>query len=137
MTTFSNGVGTPSLFKDYYGTEDANMEPSEGFWDRLSRCYELAAWAVLYGDLGDGSIVHGSWHGPGAPQRIGHAWVLLATDPGEPAQIWEPITAEVFDAETFYEWTNAEPERTYTAQAAARQMVKSGHFGRWHKSLWP
>lgn len=106
------------------------------FEARISRCYELAGRAVVMGSAPAGAmLVHGSWHGPGAPRRIGHAWVEWESEVGP--RVWEPITGRIYETEAFYAWTAAEIEVAYTKAEASREMVKSGHFGRWHESPHP
>ena len=126
------------LYMDYMGTSFASGEFSVGMDARLSRCYELAGYAVLIGDLGDGVLVHGSIHGRALGcQRIGHGWVLLNVEPGEPAQVWEPITGEVYDRDEWYAWARAEDEVLYSKEEAAITMMRDGTWGRWHQSEWP
>ena len=123
-----------AITMDYMGTSFASDEPSFHFNLRLSRCYELAGYAVVMGDLGDGTLVHGSFHGPGADRRIGHAWVLTGENN---EQVWEPITGNFYDRDEWYAWTRAEDERTYTKIEAAHKMVEFKHWGRWHDSPHP
>lgn len=123
----------PDSIHDYLGTEDANGEPSNSIDLRLKRCYELAGCCVLSGKAPQGSsVVHGSWHGPGAPQRIGHAWVRLPL-----GLIWEPIRGNVFLEREFYEWTRAWDEREYAFNALATMVMSHNDFGRWHESRYP
>lgn len=123
----------PDSIHDYLGTQNANGEPSQGMDQRLRRCYELAAWCVAYGSAPAGStVVHGSWHGPGAPQRIGHAWVKLPM-----GLVWEPIRGNVFLEHEFYRWTSAIDEREYAFNMLAARLMRHGDFGRWHESVYP
>ena len=116
-----------------FGTLDASGDAARTFDERVGRCYELAGYAVVFGDAPEGSrVVHGSWHGPGAARRIGHAWVHIDSD-----VVWEPIRMRLYEREAFYEWTRAEIEREYTAEQARLEMLRSGHFGRWHESRHP
>jgi hypothetical protein len=126
------------LTMDYMGTSFPEFgDPAFCFDLRLTRCYELSALAILRGDLGDGTLVHGSIHGPEAERRIGHGWVLVATEPGERPQVWEPITGRFYYREEWYAWARAEEERTYDAERAALAMLHHGHWGRWHDSPHP
>lgn len=119
---------------DFLGTENANAEPSLTFDQRRRRCYELAGYAVLFGSAPPSSLlVHGSWHGPGAAERIGHAWVLLPPR----GLVWEPIRARLYDRDDFYSWTSAWDERTYAVSVARSMVATRGHFGRWHESRYP
>ena len=123
----------PSWEYDLLGTERASDEPSESFEDRLTRCYELSAYALLFGSAPKGSkLVHGSMHGPGGKQRIGHGWLRL---PG--GKVWEPITARVYDEQQWMTYADAKVERVYTRAQASDRVFWSGVWGRWHESRWP
>ena len=129
------GEPTPLRATDYMGSDMLDTdEPATSFYGRLGRCYELAGYAVMLGELSDGTLVHGSYWGPGGFRRIGHAWVLTGDDN---SQVWEPITGKTYDAEEWYDWTNAEDERTYTAGEASKAAVAAQHWGRWHESEYP
>ena len=123
----------PVVQQTYFGTQRASGEPSSTYDDRRTRCFELATYAVVFGSVPEGSLlVHGSWHGPGASERIAHAWVEL---PG--GFVWEPITCCVYEKASFEHWTACWPEMTYT-KAQAQQMVhQSGTYGSWHGSKYP
>lgn len=107
----------------------ADDEPSMSA--RLTRCYELAGKTFLnYEPKSDSTnpmwLIHGTWHGPKAPERIPHAWVVL-TD----GRIWEPITACIYHAETFMAYTRAEVVTGYTSRQARIKMVDTNHYGPW------
>lgn len=119
---------------DYCGTAFSNDEPAFTFDLRLTRCYELAASAVVFGDLGDGVLIHGSICGPMSAQRIGHAWVLTGEE-GE--QVWEPITGKAYPREEWYAWAGAEEEHWYNRDTAVKKMHEFRHYGRWHDSPHP
>jgi hypothetical protein len=103
------------------------------FDNRIQRCYELAANAMVSGKAPEGSfLLHGSWHGPGARRRIGHASVALPE-----GLIWEPIQARVYHFEDWEYWTQWRTEATYTKTDTSRNMLTSGHYGRWHESRYP
>lgn len=122
---------------DYFGTENANDETAVTFEDRAQRCYELAGYAVALGDAPRGSfVVHGSWHGPEAEQRIGHAWVEFRGASGE-LLVWEPVTAAVYDGREFLKATRAWEERRYDAHTARVMIYSHHHYGRWHESRYP
>ena len=123
----------PDSIHDYFGTENASGEPSVGLEQRIKRCYELAGYAVAMDLMPEGSsVVHGSWHGPGAPQRIGHAWVKLPQ-----GLVWEPIRGLVYLEREFYAWTSAWDEREYIAQVLKKMIITHNDFGRWHESRYP
>lgn len=122
----------PANVIDYLGTENANDEPSLLFGQRRGRCYELAGYAIAFGNVPAGTLlVHGSWTGPVPKERIGHAWLLLPD-----GLVWEPIRARIYDRDEFYAWTKAWDEATYNQQVARRHLSASGHYGRWHKSRY-
>jgi hypothetical protein len=142
MTSVHGGVydyiqfagGGPIGVPDYLGTERANDEDMTTFDLRLKNCYMLAGWAVVFGTAGASArLVHGSWHGPKAPQRIGHAWVELERG----RLIWEPIHAAVFDAEALRRFARMWDERTYDYHTARRMVRENDNFGRWHESRYP
>lgn len=123
----------PVVQQAFFGTQQANGEPSAEYEDRRGRCFELATYAVVFGTVPEGSILHhGSWHGPGAPERIAHAWVEL---PG--GFIWEPITCNVYEKTSFEHWTACWSEVAYTRKAAMQMTNKTGTYGSWHGSRYP
>jgi hypothetical protein len=106
---------------------------------RLGNCYELAASAFIGAEPHSpfyrpeaaayptpATLVHGSWHGPGAPSRIDHAWVLLDDD-----RVWEPITATIYLRAPFYEIARCEHKQTYTSDETLSNMVRHEHYGPW------
>lgn len=111
------------------------------FNERLSHCYRLGAMAFTQWPehllLYDGSapapeprlLVHGSWHGPEAPTRINHCWVVLSGD-----WIWEPISALIYEPDQFYEYTKGHINNLYAGQEAINHMLSTGHFGPWPES---
>lgn len=128
----------PDGVQDYLGTERANLEPSDTYDLRRGRCYELAGYAVAFGTTPPNvRLVHGSWHGPGAAQRIGHAWVELPDPEHRGLMIWEPIRGVIYPAGPWRAWTQAWDERTYTLPTVRRLLAKSGNYGRWHESRYP
>lgn len=106
------------------------------FNDRLSHCYRLAAQAFY--DVVElpkdapvpFALVHGSWHGPQAPNRIDHAWVLLSNR--RDTLIWEPITKAICRVSDFNSYTRARSHDIYDAVSARRNLMRHGHFGPWH-----
>lgn len=141
--TFSYGVQLTLMKSDPVlagmGVEDTFDYAGEGgeFMDRLSRCYELAAKAFYLRDIEERwdrdahlpdprLLVHGSWHGPGATERIDHAWVELSD-----GRVWEPITAGIYTRSTFYNYTRAQSRIVYTEDRAKRLMLQHEHFGPW------
>lgn len=120
------------------GTERANDEPSATYEERRGRCYELAGYAVAFGQasvISGVKCVHGSWHGPNAEQRIGHAWVEVPTPAG--LLIWEPINGVLFNADEFRKYTRAWDEVTYDLPTLRRALAAHGNYGRWHQSRYP
>lgn len=112
--------------------------PTVNFDDRITRCYELAGYAVAFGNAPAGSVlVHGSWFGPGAKQRIGHAWVELRDEVSGEWLVWEPIRAKLYDRDEWYHYVQAWPERTYPLLAVRRLIGEHNHYGRWHESRYP
>ena len=107
------------------------------FRERLTRCYELASlgmvpWEGMAEHLESEGLptpdrlVHGSWHGPEAPKRIKHAWVML-----DDGRVWEPITSLIYDRDKFYSYTRAQDDRLYSRAGALRRMNESQHHGPW------
>lgn len=131
----------PDSVHDYLGSENANGEPSTCMDERLKRCYELAGWTLMMNPrLPNGStMIHGSWHGPNAPERIGHAWLKIPGGDNNLKQnmVWEPIRGLFFLEPEFYEWTRAWDEREYTRRVTARMIFDHDDFGRWHESRYP
>lgn len=111
-----------------YTNEDTGLRA------RLGRCYELAAKAFIPSPgLGNPGgvprpkrLVHGSWHGPDAPARIKHAWVIL-----EDGRIWEPITALICDPDKFSTYCRTEMTWIYSGEAVSRRLIKHRHYGPW------
>ena len=133
-----SGEDSPVGVLAMLGTENANDEPSATYEERRGRCYELAGYAIAFGEarfVPGARLVHGSWHGPGAKQRIGHAWLEIPTPAGP--LFWEPITATLFDHEVFAKWSRAWDERTYDMVTARRLCLANKNFGRWHDSRYP
>lgn len=101
--------------------------------ERLGHCYMLAGMAMLWStDSLKGympqpvALIHGSWHGPTAPRRIDHAIVLL-----DNGQVWEPVTAGIYDRAKFETYCQWERHQIYNAREANRLMLDSGNFGPW------
>lgn len=131
LIQFAGGgpIGAPA----YLGTEEANGESSRTFEERIKRCFELTCFAVVFGEAGPQSrLVHGSWHGPGAPERIRHAWVELPH-----GLIWEPIHAAIFDGVALRRFARMWDERTYDYNTACRMTRDHDHYGPWHESRYP
>lgn len=125
-------IEPPSVI-DWLGTVNSNGQPALTHEQRKSRCFELAANAIV-GQLGPALLpgagcllVHGSIGLLSG--RIGHAWLLL---PG--GRLWEPIRARVYeDRAGFYHWLAAWDEIAYGRPAAIRLLNQHGHFGPWHR----
>ena len=125
------GPPEPPGHRDLFGTGHVDG-PSATFDQRITRCYELAANALFAGAPEGSELVHGSIHGYGAPRRIGHAWLNLPD-----GTVWEPITAKVYDKDAWTAYARAREERVYTKDQAAKELIGSGHYGRWHDSEYP
>lgn len=119
-------IGNP-----FFGTEDIDGERALTPNERGGRCYELSAYAVVFGTAPEGSVlVHGSIHGPEAGmQRIGHAWIELPD-----GTVWEPLYHEIHRDWATY--ADAREERRYTRRAAMRKIARTGTWGAWHKPTY-
>jgi hypothetical protein len=117
-----------------FGSELANNEPSVGYEQRRGRCYELAAYTQVWGTAPTGTLLlHGSMHGPDADhERIGHA-VLELPD----GSTWEPILGDVYPPGVWAAYARWQTERQYSRRQTQRQLVLTGHYGRWHESPHP
>jgi hypothetical protein len=116
----------------FLGTERANDEPSVDFEDRRHRCYELAAYAIAFGDAPRNSmLVHGSIfnhehsteHG-----RISHAWVAM---PG--GWVWEPITCLLYRSGEWSGFASPIAEYVYTRRAAQLRIMATMSYGPWER----
>ena len=119
---------------DYLGTQDIEDDPAYTWEQRLTRCSELACYALLLGEAPEGTLlVHGTIHGEDSPLgRIGHAWLRLPD-----GTIWEPIAAELHvNWAAWRDWAAAKVEATYTTEEAARNVLVHSHYGRWHESQY-
>lgn len=124
-------IQPPVVRETLLGTEYASDEPSSTYEERRQRCFELATYAVAFGAAAGSTLVHGSWHGPGAPERIPHAWVLL----GKGRFVWEPIRGRVYRRAEFDHWTDADYETEYALGEVRRHIAESGHYGPWHRPI--
>lgn len=117
---------------EFYDTHNANGQPALTWDQRKHRCYQLAAWALVWGTAPSESfLVHGTIHGPGAPARIAHAWLAL---PG--GGIWEPTRHRTYVLEaSFVHWTAAREEARYNLVQAGRLLHARQHFGPWHRPI--
>lgn len=118
------------------GSENANGEPSALWEQRRHRCYELAGFAFLFGDLAGAKralLVHGTMHGPyEGNQRIGHAWIEFGD-----RLVWEPVRGLIRDRAEWEAHARPRAERSYAESTARRAVLQSGHYGRWHESRYP
>ena len=103
--------------------------------ERLGRCYELSGRSMFpthidrartQGQPVPIGLIHGSMHGPDAPTRIKHAWLLLNS-----SEIWEPASGLVYDGPTFKAYARAEVDSLFDAVEANRLLMKHEHFGPW------
>lgn len=115
------------------GTEDSNGQSARTHEERVSRCFELAGWAIAAGVMSDKArLVHGSIHGPDQDmQRLGHAWIAVED------LVWEPIMACFYDKEAFYAAFSARDEVSYTGAQATNNIFVNQNFGCWHESRYP
>lgn len=123
--TTLGGMGAQAIY-DY-----AQDKPD--FNDRLGRCYELAAKAMLEVPQPPGApvpllLLHGKWRGPTAKEAIGHALVNLSN-----GYFWEPITKSICEPHQFMGYTRWQTLITYDAVSARRHMRLSEHYGPWHE----
>lgn len=125
--THAAGFEPPPSTLDLYGTGEVEGL-SLSFASRKNRCYELAAYALVFGAApADALLVHGSIDGgEGTLGRIGHAWLRL---PG--GRIWEPISYRLYGSE-WTEWSQAQPEVSYSKATARDLIFAVGTFGPWH-----
>jgi hypothetical protein len=125
--------GGPVGIRDYLGTDHMiGEEPMLTFEARLKNCYHIAGYALAFDSAPESArLVHGSWHGPKAEERIGHAW--LEHGP----LIWEPIYAAWFDGEALRRYARMWDEATYDKPTAKRMIGSWRHWGRWHESRYP
>lgn len=106
------------------------------FKDRLGRCFELSGReqmdkSVFSGD-DDHLLHHGSIQGLGNP-RISHAWV----EHKETGHVWEPITNQHYDSQTFKSLFNAESEHAYPWKEAKEHIFRTKHWGPWEEMNQP
>lgn len=136
MTTSSNEIN-PVLVE--MGAETYFDYSGQGttFRERLTHCYQYGALAFMvmdesapvtkkFGLPEPQLLVHGSWHGPEAPNRINHCWVVLSD-----GRIWEPITAMIYDSDKFYEYTRGMINALHTRNDVHWHTTVTGHWGSW------
>lgn len=123
--------GAPPGVRAYFGTDTVEGEPAFTFSQRKGRCYEMTALALVTNDFPDGTrLVHGTIHGPEDDMvRMGHSWLLLGSE-----LVWEPARAMIHPRDDWYAFARATEEQVYDLYEARKQMVLTGHYGRWHKS---
>lgn len=110
----------------------------QSFESRITRCYEIAAHAIVNTDAVRNraeaeqlpmpeALIHGKWSSPDTRDKpIHHAWVLL-----DDGRIWEPISRTIHDTEEFTRYTQCVSNDIYSPEAAAANMLRTGHYGRW------
>jgi hypothetical protein len=115
---------------EYLGTDSID-ESALTIDERLTRCYELAAYALTIGTAPDDAIlVHGTWqHVVHTDKRIGHAWLELPD-----GQIWEPIRGVIWYRAAWNMILQPIEERRYTKSEAHNAVMFYRHWGRWHES---
>lgn len=85
---------------------------------RQGDCYRLAGLRIL--DEHSWRLVHGIASG------VQHAW--LERD----GRVWEPVHDTELDVAEFASKYRAMKERDYDAIEAAKNIVRTGHWGPWH-----
>lgn len=115
---------------EYFGTDEMD-ESALTVEERLTRCYELSAYALTIGTAPpDATLVHGTWqHVVYAAKRIGHAWLELPD-----GHIWEPISGQIWKREMWNLILNPVEECRYTKDEARNAVMFHRHWGRWHES---
>lgn len=112
----------------FFGTDLIAGQDTATFDDRAGRCYELAAAAIAWGAAGEtATLVHGTIRSATPPARIPHAWLLL-----DDGTLWEPVTANVYQADEWVTWADARPDELYpTATRVRVQLHEHAHYGPW------
>lgn len=112
----------------YYGTENANGDSAHTFNERIGRCFELAAYALVFGSApAEAQLIHGSMKGPhDSDKRIGHAWLRL---PG--GQVWEPIMHLVYQARAWELFAQPQVQYNYSRAEVRRMLFLHEHYGPW------
>lgn len=130
-TSFGRQVKRDVVLSTYFSTEtyDAS-DPARTYDERRTRCYELAAAALVFGSAPRESLlVHGSIDGhlPGGLGRIGHAWLELPS-----GMVWEPITGDLYrNRGAWQHFADAQAERAFSRVHAMGLMNQHGTFGPW------
>lgn len=111
---------------DFYGTELFGATKD----DRLGKCYELSARAMLFGTAPAGArLVHGSVHHIYVSRRIDHAWLVLPS-----GMVWEPISGNVWIPAAWQHIARAQIDASYTLDELLGIIVTHKHYGPWHIS---
>ena len=115
---------------EYFGTDNLD-ESALTIDERLTRCYELAAYALTLGTApSDATLIHGTWqHVIYAPRRIAHAWLELAD-----GRVWEPISGVIYERSEWNLIMQPTDERRYTKTEARNAIMFHRNWGSWHAS---
>lgn len=112
----------------YFGTMCVGDEPAETLEQRLTRCYQLAGYALALGTVPhDATLVHGTIHArvPDA-ERIGHAWLELFDE-----MVWEPVSRVLWAADAWQRFTRAVVDRRYDQRETRIAVLRHEHWGPW------
>ncbi len=98
----------------------------------LGDCYRQAG---NYVASHEGAVlVHGEISPPGWLKggfRGGHAWAEIRR-PGGAELVYDGAQGKFYDKASYYREMAAVPQRTYTADEALVQMLRTRHWGPWH-----
>lgn len=113
---------------EYFGTLTVGKVPAETLEQRLTRCYELAGYAIALGTVPEGTVlVHGTMHARSRnAQRIGHAWLELPDE-----TVWEPILREIWWADIWEVFARPASQRRYTRDQTRSAIIRWQHWGPW------
>ena len=94
---------------------------------RLSRCYELAAKAMLYEPGADQWVlVHGSGVNPDHGVRLHHAWIEL-----NDGRVYHADTDVYEPTDWFMTHYQVQVEHCYSRPEAVRLMANTRNYGPW------
>lgn len=121
MTTHSSAMA-------YFDTMCVGDEPAETLEQRLTRCYQLAGYALSLGTApDDAQLVHGTMHAqlPGT-ERIEHAWLELPNE-----TVWEPVSRRLWLSDTWEVFARPIVQRRYTQHQVRLAVLQWHHWGPW------
>lgn len=73
-------------------------------------------------------VVHGTVLGRDN-MTIAHGWIEI-----DDKIVYDGANQEFYDKQDYYDFTDAQVEKTYKTEEAMRHMTTSGHYGAWHES---